>query len=84
MMLKTFSFMVILALFFVLQVSATHSRRDEVHKATSPAGEAVIVSTEDDDTSKWGWGWGWGYGGYGGWYRPWWDRYYGGYGGYWW
>ncbi|KAF8950526.1 hypothetical protein CPC16_008760 [Podila verticillata] len=85
MMLKTFSFMAILALFFVLQVSATNSRRDEVHKATSPAGEAVIVSTEDDDdTSKWGWGWGGGYGGYGGWYRPWWGRYYGGYGGHWW
>ncbi|KFH69819.1 hypothetical protein MVEG_04623 [Podila verticillata NRRL 6337] len=78
--------MAILALFFVLQVSATNSRRDEVHKAViSPAGEAVIVSTEDDDdTSKWGWGWGGGYGGYGGWYRPWWGRYYGGYGGYWW
>jgi len=83
MMLKSFSFLVVLALFFVLQASATNFRRDEVHKATSPASEAIFVSTDDDDASKWGWG-GWGYGGYGGWYRPWWGRYYGGYGGYWW
>lgn len=73
MMLKTFSFLVVMVLFFVLQVSA------EVQKATSTVDEAVTVSNDVDDASKWGWG---GYGGYGGWYRPWWGRYYGGYGGY--
>ncbi|KAF9290693.1 hypothetical protein BGZ74_000472 [Mortierella antarctica] len=68
-MLKTFSFLVVMAFFFVLQVSA------EVQKTASTTDEAIIVSDDVGDTSKWGWGGGWG--GYGGWYRPWWDRYYG-------
>lgn len=64
-MLKTFSFLVVMAFFFVQQVSA------EVQKAASTTDEAIIVSDDVGDASKWGWG------GYGGWCRPWWGRYYG-------